>query len=554
MSAIIPKPNFEALPIHEVQEKIHEDKERSLRFANKDNITAHYTFWGSIIKAIEWELNLYIRIYGDRGLGKSESGMSTSVGIWRIAKTLGLKSRIVATFSFEKTLEVLQSLAKELEHTKDSAGRVHSDTVYVILQDEMSYLMGEGSINLMKAIINILNQARVARVFLIIISPRREEFAQISGHADMILEAKRRDNNLRMNQLRLWTKTEWPIGFMYIPLHPYDDLREKYEAMKWKNLLRLMAQGGIAKAQSGEMYMEIAQRFVEYIKKNKLPNNYRALRDAFEAFVIENNIPFMTDNIYKRAQRYAVTRAMAEFPEEKEVKAKDEDFLGREKGQFKFTLVKDVEDNSILSYVYDALIELYESGRIKTRKLKKKHLDLWKMYYIDDITQDQCAELMGITDSSIFRQPYKKSGWLAIVREELLGYAVEIALTKTYLKGFKVVGENNPHMPDLIDGETPKNSKTWVEVKARHRETGPSADFINEAEREFLKRGQGTLYLVIFTLNKKKKEAKRIGTATRLQTYKVEYVPPESPEEEIPEEQEKEIEESKGDENVASQQ
>jgi len=496
------RPNFETLPIHEVQEKIHEDKERELRWANKDNITAHYVFWGSIIKAIQWSLNLYIRIWGPRGLGKSETAMSIAVGIHNIAKKLGLKAKIITTFSFEKTLEVLTELAKVLDKMRDEQGNIKSDTVFVIIQDEMSYLMGEGSINTMRAIINILNQARVARVFLIIIAPRREEFGQMSGHADMILEAKRRENTLRMNQLRMWTRTEWPVGWLYIPLHKYMKLREKYEKAKWDNLLKLMAQGGISKATSAQMFHEIAQKFIKYVQEKNVPLTPRKLMEAFEDFVIDYDIPFVTNKTYERAKGYCVRKALVEITETQPVEV-NKDIFGRPSGELIFNKVQEVDDLEFVNEVYKAAIEIFEGRKISFYKLRREMIDAWYDYYYKGMTMDATADKYGLNHETTLTNAYKSGGWFSVVREEILGYAVEIALTRTYLKGFKVVGGNNPNMPDLINGETPENSDIWVEVKSRHRDTYPTADMINRAEKEFLQQNRGKLYLIIFVLRKK---------------------------------------------------
>jgi len=501
MSAEI-RPNFETLPIHEVQEKIHEDKERELRWANKDNITAHYVFWGSIIKAIQWSLNLYIRIWGPRGLGKSETAMSIAVGIHNIARKLGLKAKIITTFSFEKTLEVLTELSKILDKMRDEQGNVKSDTVFVIVQDEMSYLMGEGSINTMRAIINILNQARVARVFLIIISPRREEFGQLSGHADIILEAKRRENTLRMNQLRLWTRTEWPVGWLYIPLHRYEKLRERYEKAKWDNLLKLMAQGGISKATSTQMFHEIAQKFIKYVQEKNIPLTPRKLMEAFEDFVIDFNIPFITTKTYERAKGYCVRKALAEITESQPTEV-NKDIFGRPSGELIFKKTQEIDDIEFVNEVYKAAIEIFEGRKISFYKLRREMIDAWYDYYYKGMTMDATADKYGLNHETTLTNAYKSGGWFSVVREEILGYAVEIALTRTYLKGFKVVGGNNPNMPDLINGETPEKSDVWVEVKSRHRDTYPTADMINRAEREFLQQNRGELYLIIFILRKK---------------------------------------------------
>jgi len=120
--------------------------------------------------------------------------------------------------------------------------------------------------------------------------------------------------------------------------------------------------------------------------------------------------------------------------------------------------------------------------------LEKKHLDSFYMFNVRDregntLTSDRIADRYKVSASTITNS-YIKGGWLAKVREEYLGHAVEHILTLPggRYDGFRVIA-GEEHI-DL------RNERIGVEVKTRFRRETPNEKMLSNHALELLLKGE----------------------------------------------------------------
>ncbi len=120
---------------------------------------------------------------------------------------------------------------------------------------------------------------------------------------------------------------------------------------------------------------------------------------------------------------------------------------------------------------------------LETKKLKHKHTEAFIRYLKKD-SASEIADKFKVSDSSITNN-YDDSGWLAIVRTEIIGHLIEYQLTQPgeYYAGYKRIAGTG-----RIDLLSPDKSKA-IEVKMRKQRESPTYKMLSGEMFKLLKEG-----------------------------------------------------------------
>lgn len=122
---------------------------------------------------------------------------------------------------------------------------------------------------------------------------------------------------------------------------------------------------------------------------------------------------------------------------------------------------------------------------------RKPHLEAWYDYYVLAKPARKLLSKYNIKSQANFENSYENWGWIAIVEQEILGYAAELAIQEKYFPSYRHQGQKAK--ADLIN-----NDKHWIEIKTRSENKMPKWPDFSREEKKLLKKGYSGLYVMLF--------------------------------------------------------
>lgn len=237
---------------------------------------------------------------------------------------------------------------------------------------------------------------------------------------------------------------------------------------------------------------EIEQQEIEYQKKEVIPELIQECIDTYQGKKfrpIQIKVFFEERGIHKSNLNYCLAKVLDEISEnEKKLEVVDSDSAsvsGEE--HFSYRLDSKSDDEGILHLIYQKMREIFP--KINKSRLKEKHLEAWYDYYVLAKPARKLLSKYNIKAASNFENKYEDWGWIAIIEQEILGYAAELAVNEKYFPGYKHQGQKEK--ADLINDD-----KHWIEIKIRSENKLPKWDDFSLEEKSLLKQDYPGLYIM----------------------------------------------------------
>ncbi len=202
-------------------------------------------------------------------------------------------------------------------------------------------------------------------------------------------------------------------------------------------------------------------------------HNYEALSECVAATIC-GDIGFITYDLIS-SEDSLITEIEAEAEPVNNFKITD--------GDYQFAEIKEFEGNEmIIQALYDWK-SIKKKINLKTKKLQQKHIEAF-IKYLQGHPYSKIAEMFNVTDGAL-TNGYNNSGWMAIVRTELIGHLVEYQLTQQgeYYAGYKRIAGNA-----RVDLMSPDKDKA-IEVKVREQRETPTAKMLSGEMLKLLEEG-----------------------------------------------------------------
>jgi len=165
-------------------------------------------------------------IHGDTNEGKSQMAISIAKYHQKaFKKYLGIDITIHLTFS-----------DSDLDHVIPNLKRGD-----IVIRDESSIVTGEGSQILQTRINNLIRVIRIEQNSFIFVNPDVVKVPLVNYY----LETAGKNYEEHKTRLILYDKEQFPIGRLYLSLHPDQEFRAKYEKLKKENVNKLKITSGL---------------------------------------------------------------------------------------------------------------------------------------------------------------------------------------------------------------------------------------------------------------------------------------------------------------------